>query len=92
MKKVSNVEVKKRSRKLTTLFESFGPYNGMEGKIETIWITEIATDNVHLVGHTKGYMQVLVIASEILLGTRTTVKITSVGRWSVFGKLMHSHY
>ncbi|KMZ65661.1 hypothetical protein ZOSMA_313G00110 [Zostera marina] len=32
------------------------------------------------VGHTKGYVQVLVIAPEILLGTRTTVKITSVGR------------
>ncbi|KMZ59702.1 (Dimethylallyl)adenosine tRNA methylthiotransferase MiaB [Zostera marina] len=88
MKKVSSVEVKKRSRELTTLFESFAPYDGMEGNIETIWITEIATDNVHLVGHTKGYVQVLVIAPEILLGTRTTVKITSVGRWSVFGELI----
>ncbi|KMZ67572.1 hypothetical protein ZOSMA_262G00060 [Zostera marina] len=43
-------------------------------------------------GHTKGYVQVLVIAPEILLGTRTTVKITSVSRWSVFGELMHFHY
>lgn len=49
MKKVSSVEVKKRSRELTALFESFTPYHGMEGKIERIWITEIATDNVHLV-------------------------------------------
>lgn len=30
----------------------------------------------------------LVIAPEILLGTSTTVKITSVGRWSVFGELI----
>lgn len=49
MKKVPSVEVKKRSRELTSVFESFSPYQGMEGKVERIWITEIATDGVHLV-------------------------------------------
>lgn len=49
MKKVPSTEVKKRSRELTSLFESFAPYQGMEGQIESIWITEIATDGVHLV-------------------------------------------
>ncbi|XP_066349158.1 uncharacterized protein [Miscanthus floridulus] len=85
MKKVPSNEVKKRSRELTSVFESFSPYQGMEGKVERIWITEIATDGVHLVGHTKGYIQVLVIAPDSLLGTSANVKITSVGRWSVFG-------
>ncbi|PWZ43950.1 Threonylcarbamoyladenosine tRNA methylthiotransferase [Zea mays] len=48
MKKVPSNEVKKRSRELTSVFESFSPYQGMEGIVEKIWITEIASDGVHL--------------------------------------------
>lgn len=88
MKKVPSIEVKKRSRELTSVFEAFSPYQGLEGKVERIWITEIATDGVHLVGHTKGYIQVLVIAPDSMLGTSANVKITSVGRWSVFGEVI----
>lgn len=40
------------------------------------------------VGHTKGYIQVLVIAPDYMLGTSAMVKITSVGRWSVFGEVI----
>nr|XP_043637510.1 threonylcarbamoyladenosine tRNA methylthiotransferase [Erigeron canadensis] len=88
MKKVASNVVKKRSRELTSVFESFMPYNGMEGNIERIWITDIATDEIHLVGHTKGYVQVLVVGPESLLGSSAIVKITSVGRWSVFGDVI----
>lgn len=88
MKKVPSTVVKKRSRELTTVFESFVPYVGMEGKVERIWITEFATDGVHLVGHTKGYIQVLVIGPETMLGLSAMAKITSVGRWSVFGEVI----
>jgi threonylcarbamoyladenosine tRNA methylthiotransferase CDKAL1 len=88
MKKVPSNDVKKRSRELTSVFESFSPYQGMEGKVERIWITEIATDGVHLVGHTKGYIQVLVIAPDSMLGTSADANITSVGRWSVFGEVI----
>ncbi|KAL3641426.1 hypothetical protein CASFOL_016394 [Castilleja foliolosa] len=88
MKKVPSNVVKKRSRELTTVFESFNPYVGMEGKIERIWITEVATDGTHLVGHTKGYIQVLVVGSENMLGTSAMAKIKSVTRWSVFGEII----
>ncbi|CAH1443018.1 unnamed protein product [Lactuca virosa] len=88
MKKVASNIVKKRSRELTSVFESFTPYNGMEGNMERIWITDIATDEIHLVGHTKGYVQVLVVGPESLLGSSAIVKITSVGRWSVFGDVI----
>ncbi|CAN4119690.1 unnamed protein product [Withania somnifera] len=87
MKKVPSNVVKQRSRELTTVFESFNPYTGMEGKAEKIWITDIASDGVHLVGHTKGYIQVLVIGPQSMLGTSAMVKITSIGRWSVFGEV-----
>ncbi|CAL9041102.1 uncharacterized protein LOC135622783 [Musa acuminata AAA Group] len=88
MKKVPSTVVKNRSRELTTVFESFSPYQGMEGQIVRIWITEIATDGIHLVGHTKGYIQVLVVAPESMLGTSVNSKITSVGRWSAFGEVI----
>lgn len=42
------------------------------------------------VGHTKGYVQVLVVAPESMLGVSAIVKITSVGRWSVFGEVMET--
>ncbi|KAA0039222.1 threonylcarbamoyladenosine tRNA methylthiotransferase isoform X1 [Cucumis melo var. makuwa] len=90
MKKVPSAIVKKRSRELTSVFEAFTPYNGMEGRVERIWITEIAADGIHLVGHTKGYIQVLVIAPETMLGTSAMAKITSIGRWSVFGEVIET--
>ncbi|XP_024972388.1 threonylcarbamoyladenosine tRNA methylthiotransferase isoform X1 [Cynara cardunculus var. scolymus] len=88
MKKVPSHIVKKRSRELTSVFESFTPYDAMEGNVERIWITDIATDEMHLVGHTKGYVQVLVVGPESLLGSSAMIKITSVGRWSVFGDII----
>ncbi|XP_047342272.1 threonylcarbamoyladenosine tRNA methylthiotransferase [Impatiens glandulifera] len=88
MKKVPSAVVKNRSRELTTVFESFTPYDTMGGKTERIWITDIATDGIHLVGHTKGYIQVLVSGPETMLGTIAVVKITTVGRWSVFGEVI----
>ncbi|KAL3324255.1 hypothetical protein AABB24_038438 [Solanum stoloniferum] len=88
MKKVPSNVVKQRSRELTAVFESFTPYAGVEGKVERIWITDIASDGIHLVGHTKGYIQVLVIGPESMMGSSAMVKITSVGRWSVFGEVI----
>lgn len=90
MKKVPSTVVKQRSRELTSVFEAFTPYSGMEGRVERIWITEIATDGIHLVGHTKGYIQVLVVAPDGMLGMSAIVKITSVGRWSVFGEVIET--
>ena len=49
MKKVPSAIVKKRSRQLTAVFESFTPYNGMEGLIERVWITDVAAAGIHLV-------------------------------------------
>ncbi|KAL1219895.1 CDK5RAP1-like protein [Cardamine amara subsp. amara] len=90
MKKVQSKIVKQRSRELTSVFEAFAPYTGMEGKEERIWITEVATDGIHLVGHTKGYIQVLVTGPESMLGTSAMARITSVGRWSVFGEVIET--
>ncbi|XP_002969909.2 threonylcarbamoyladenosine tRNA methylthiotransferase [Selaginella moellendorffii] len=83
MKRVPTAEVKKRSRLLTSLFESFTPYSDMEGKVYRVWVTDTAADGIHLVGHTKSYVQVLLPSLPGLLGSNVNCKITSVGRWSV---------
>ena len=49
MKRVPSTIMKNQTRELTSVFEAFTPYNGMEGRVERIWITEIATDGIHLV-------------------------------------------
>ena len=54
----------------------------MSGDSFTTW------DCCFQVGHTKGYIQVLVDAPESLLGASAMVRITSVGRWSVFGEVI----
>jgi len=92
MRKVPTSEVKRRSRELTNIFESFTPYVGMEGRIERVWITDTAADGIHLVGHTKSYVQVLIMAPDSMLGTSVEVKITSVSRWSVFGDIVSTPY
>jgi threonylcarbamoyladenosine tRNA methylthiotransferase CDKAL1 len=40
MKNVPSNVVKQQSRELTSIFEAFIPYNGMEGRVERIWITD----------------------------------------------------
>ncbi len=49
MKKVPTGEVKNRSRQLTSLFESFTPYEKLEGRVERVWVTDTASDGIHLV-------------------------------------------
>lgn len=88
MKKVPTGEVKNRSRQLTSLFESFTPYEKLEGRVERVWVTDTASDGIHLVGHTKSYVQVLLPDTMGLLGSSVDVKVTSVGRWSVMGEVL----
>ncbi|KAI5067603.1 hypothetical protein GOP47_0018131, partial [Adiantum capillus-veneris] len=90
MKRIPTGDVKKRSRKLTSLFESFSPYNDLKGRVVKVLVTDLAADGIHLVGHTKSYVQVLLPADEGLLGRSVHVRVISTGRWSVMGELVLS--
>lgn len=90
MKRIPTGEVKKRSRKLTSLFESFSPYQDLEGSVVRVWVTDVAADGIHLVGHTKSYVQVLLSSAEGLLGSFVEVRVISTGRWSVMGEVIFS--
>jgi threonylcarbamoyladenosine tRNA methylthiotransferase CDKAL1 len=65
MKKVPTGEVKNRSRQLTSLFESFTPYEKLEGRVERVWVTDTASDGIHLVRlSTRLYLSALHCAQE----------------------------
>ena len=89
MKRIPTKIVKDRSRKLTLLFGSYHSTKNINiGDITKIWInTEVADDGIHNVGHTKGYVKVLVPYSDDLIGSTATVKITSLARFHVTAEL-----
>lgn len=87
MKPLPTSTIKARSRKLTSVVESFvDAYKHLMDTEVRVWIVDRAADKQHLVGHTKNYVQVLV-KGEHLLGTSALVKVTKITRWCVFGEV-----
>jgi len=86
MKQLSSEIIKERSRKCTELFNSYTTNDYLVGTTQRVWITEMATDTVHFVGHTKSYVQVLLDPVEchrfgVGLGGSCMVKITSAEKF-----------
>ena len=85
--RVEGTVAKRRTRRLTELFEGYRPYDHLVGRTVRVWISDTAADGVSLVGHTKDYVQVLIAPEEGLVGSSVTVEVTSAGRWSVRGEV-----
>lgn len=80
--------VKKRTKRLTDLFNSYHPYAGREGQIYSVLVTEISHDKLHYVGHNKSYEQVLLPMRDNLLGTSVRVRITSTTKFSMHAEIL----
>ncbi|KAL7735184.1 hypothetical protein ACLKA6_014900 [Drosophila palustris] len=80
--------VKKRTKRLTDLFYSYEPYQGREGQIYMVLVTEISHDKLHYVGHNKNYEQVLLPMRDNLLGTSVRVRITATSKFSMMGVIL----
>lgn len=80
--------VKKRTKRLTELFNSYYPYKGREGEIYNVLVTEISHDKQHYVGHNKSYEQVLLPMRKSLLGTSVRVRITGTTKFSMYAELL----
>ena len=65
-------QVKLRTKQATEIFQKQFPYKGKVGSIETVLVTELATDGEHYVGHNKFYEQVLVPKDESYMGSTLT--------------------
>ena len=88
LKRIDTKIVKERSRKLTKLFESYMPYDGLEGQIYDILVTEESTDKRFWVGHNKFYHQILVPKEKHYLSKMLQVEITSTGKHFMMGKVL----
>ncbi|RYG63743.1 radical SAM protein, partial [archaeon] len=76
MKRLDTQLVKSRSRKLTALFETMRPFENMHGAELPVWFgLEVSEDRAHSVGHSKGYVKVLVPLDPDLPGTCHRVRV-----------------
>lgn len=87
MPRVPTSEVKRRSTAMTRLFESYQTFDHYVGKIMPVLITEIAADGIHMVGHTKSYVQVLLPNAPPLMGKMVTAHILSATKFSLQGEV-----
>ena len=85
MKQIPSEVAKHRTAEITTLYNSYHVYDHLIGTEHVVTLIEVAHDKHHLVGHTKGYVQVLVDPSVASLGDRIAVRITAAGKYSVTG-------
>jgi len=88
MKRVNTQIVKERTRKVSTWFKSYLPYEKRIGEVHRVLVTEMAPDNVHAAGRTKSYEMVLIdseLPLERLMGRVVEVEITETGKYFLKG-------
>jgi len=71
MQRIPAQDVKKRTKRVSELFQSYHPYTHKLNEIQDILVTEISHDKLHYVGHNKCYDQVLVPMQEGLMGKKS---------------------
>ncbi|KAI9321178.1 hypothetical protein DFJ73DRAFT_616250, partial [Zopfochytrium polystomum] len=83
--RLSGETVKSRSRALTSLFNTFLPYEKCVGDVLRVLPTEVSADGKHYVAHDKLYRQVLVPLDPSLLGKWLTIKVVKTGKFFLMG-------
>ena len=73
-------EVKRRTKAVSELFNSYTTYDGKLGETQDVLVTEISHDKKHYVGHNKCYDQVLIPMEKRYLGKMVRVKIYETGK------------
>eukprot|EP00758_Cryptobia_borreli_P003836 Tbor_TRINITY_DN4009_c0_g1::TRINITY_DN4009_c0_g1_i1::g.11834::m.11834/K15865/CDKAL1; threonylcarbamoyladenosine tRNA methylthiotransferase CDKAL1 len=83
---------KRRSVEITVFYNSYTTYDNLVGtKHEYVSLLELAHDKKHYVGHTKGYVQILVPPEEANLGDCVDLIITESSKYSVKGKVLKNY-
>lgn len=92
MIQVNSNAKKDRSRRVTSLFESYKNMDHMLGKTERVFISEREMNNKHngdiMVGHTKNYTKVIMPYNPELMGKAVTVRIEKALKWHVEGSIV----
>ncbi|KEP67003.1 UNVERIFIED_CONTAM: radical SAM methylthiotransferase, MiaB/RimO family protein [Hammondia hammondi] len=83
MKQLPSQVVKRRSREVTALFESYTCYDWMLHTTQMVWFSSTSEKSDHTVGQTKQYVKVLTPRDDALLGTCCLMYVTAVEKWHV---------
>ncbi|KAK6633186.1 hypothetical protein RUM44_003787 [Polyplax serrata] len=75
MTRIPPQDVKKRTKRISELFQSYETYTHRLNEVQDVLVTEVAHDNNHLVGHNKYYEQVLVPKQDKYMGKMLKVHI-----------------
>jgi len=86
MERVDPQEVKRRTKAVSQLFNSYTTYDGKLGETQDVLVTEVSHDKKHYVGHNKCYDQVLVPMEKRYLGKMVRVKIFETGKHFLKGE------
>ncbi|KAH9491982.1 Threonylcarbamoyladenosine tRNA methylthiotransferase [Bulinus truncatus] len=89
MQRIPAQEVKKRTKAVSELFQSYHPYTHKLGQVQDVLVTEISFDEQYFVGHNKSYDQVLVLKQEGIMGKIVRVEIVETGKHFMKGRILH---
>ncbi|KAH9491981.1 Threonylcarbamoyladenosine tRNA methylthiotransferase [Bulinus truncatus] len=89
MQRIPAQEVKKRTKAVSELFQSYHPYTHKLGQVQDVLVTEISFDEQYFVGHNKSYDQVLVLKQEGVMGKLVRVEIVETGKHFMKGRILH---
>jgi len=92
MQRIPAQDVKKRTKRVSELFQSYHPYTHKLNEIQDILVTEISHDKLHYVGHNKCYDQVLVPMQEGLMGKKVKVQIFETGKHYMKGRILEEKF
>ncbi|KAI8787156.1 threonylcarbamoyladenosine tRNA methylthiotransferase [Biomphalaria glabrata] len=88
MQRIPAQEVKKRTKVVSELFQSYHPYTHKLGLIQEVLVTEVSFDQQYFVAHNKSYDQVLVLKQDNIMGKIVKVEIFETGKHFMKGKLL----
>mmetsp|Transcript_26433 Transcript_26433/g.19818 ORF Transcript_26433/g.19818 Transcript_26433/m.19818 type:complete len:118 (+) Transcript_26433:335-688(+) len=102
MPKVASADVKVRSSKMTTLFNSYTTNNHFVGTEQLVWIVGFddrknGNSEKQLMGHTKSYTKVVLDSAscsilehspEALIGRCIKIKVVEACKWHITGDII----
>ncbi len=90
MKPVPTHIAKARTAQLTEFFNTYSCNDHLLGTQHDMWITEVAYDKHHLLGHTKNFTQVLIDPAEASMGQYVTVTVHATSKYHVKGTVVRT--
>jgi len=88
MKRLPSSLAKRRSSEVTQLFDSYETNQHLVGQELRAWFSDTEAKHKQTVGHTKGYVKVVVPRDDALLGRSAMVRVHRATKWHIEGDIL----